>query len=97
MCQFGAFLNEALRDRLVCGLINTQSQKKLLTEKQLTFEKAVEIAMAMELANKQTKEFSQTLGMTGGSSKPMTVHQMKTKSSHCRDVTNQVKIRRIRR
>lgn len=30
-CEFGAFLNEALRDRLVCGLKSENIQKKLLS------------------------------------------------------------------
>ena len=36
-CEFGVFLEEALRDRLVCGLKNVPIQKKLSTEKDLTF------------------------------------------------------------
>ena len=30
-CQFGTHLNEALRDRFVCGLRSKETQKKLLT------------------------------------------------------------------
>ncbi len=43
-CSFGAYLDEALRDRLVCGLRSEATQKRLLTEAELTFKKAVEIA-----------------------------------------------------
>ena len=32
-CDFGDFLEQALRDRFVCGLANTSVQKRLLTEK----------------------------------------------------------------
>lgn len=46
----------ALRDRLVCGLINSTCQKKLLTEKELSFEKALQLALAFEMANKQAQE-----------------------------------------
>ena len=35
-CKFGNFLDEAIRDRLVCGLANGGTQKKLLAEKDLT-------------------------------------------------------------
>ena len=56
-CQFGTFLNDALRDRLVCGMLNTQSQKKLLAEKELTLVRAVQLAVAYEMANKQAQEF----------------------------------------
>ena len=52
-CEFGVFLEEALRDRLVCGLRNVQIQKKLLTERDLTFKKAFETAQSMEMANKE--------------------------------------------
>ena len=34
-CEFGSFLEETLRDRLVCGLRNVQIQKKLLAERDL--------------------------------------------------------------
>ena len=34
-CQFGDFLDQALRDMLVCGLKNTATQKRLLAEAKL--------------------------------------------------------------
>ena len=37
-CEFGAFLPEALRDRLVCGIKDVPIQTKLLSERDLTFE-----------------------------------------------------------
>ena len=49
-CEFGTFLPDALRDRCVCGLANVHIQKKLLAEDELTFDKAVAIAVAMETA-----------------------------------------------
>ncbi|KAL3993537.1 DDB1- and CUL4-associated factor 15 [Sarotherodon galilaeus] len=39
-CVFGAYLEDALRDRFVCGLKCETVQKRLLTEKDLTFRKA---------------------------------------------------------
>ena len=42
-CAFGTFLEEALRDRFVCGLRSKQTQKRLLAEKSLTWKTAVEI------------------------------------------------------
>ena len=55
-CDFGTFLNDALRDRLVCGLYKEATQKRLLTEAELTFKKACEIAQVMEMADKNASE-----------------------------------------
>ena len=52
-CEF-ADLNEALRDRLVCGLRSEAIQRKLLTEKDLKFAKALEIAQGMEAVDRDT-------------------------------------------
>lgn len=54
-CEFGNYLDEALRDRLVCGLRSDAIQKKLLTEVNLTLSMAVEIAKGMEAAEKNAK------------------------------------------
>ena len=51
-CDFGDFLNDALRDRLVCGLNKESIQRRLLAEADLTFQKACEIAQAMEMVEK---------------------------------------------
>ena len=42
-CQFGDFLDQTLRDMLVCGLKNTAAQKRLLAEAMLELNKALEI------------------------------------------------------
>ena len=39
-CDFGEFLEEALRDQFVCGVKNESIQKKLLTESNLTIKRA---------------------------------------------------------
>ena len=41
-CNFGANLNEASRDRLVCGLRNVQIQTRLPSEGKLKYTKAFE-------------------------------------------------------
>jgi len=55
-CAFGNSLNDALRDRLVCGLLNETTQKKLLVEVDLTYESAKTIALAAETASKDAEE-----------------------------------------
>jgi hypothetical protein len=55
-CEFGLNLNDTLRDRFVCGLRNDQIQKKLLTIREFSLDKALEIAVAMETATKDAIE-----------------------------------------
>ncbi|KAJ8030066.1 hypothetical protein HOLleu_29642 [Holothuria leucospilota] len=56
-CNFGSFLNDALRDRFVCGVFDTNIQKRLLSEDDsLTLEKAVKVALSMESAAKKKKK-----------------------------------------
>ena len=57
-CEFGAHLKDALRDRLVCGLLNPAICKKLLAEDSLTLDNAEKIALAMETASKDASELS---------------------------------------
>ncbi|CAB0039765.1 unnamed protein product [Trichogramma brassicae] len=59
-CNFKK-LNDALRDQLVCGLSDTDIKVKLFEEKNLTLEKAVEIAIARESAVKNAASASNTL------------------------------------
>ncbi|GFR61085.1 polyprotein [Elysia marginata] len=49
-CEYGDKLEEMLRDRLVCGVNDRKIQQRLLSEGNLTFAKALEIAQAMETA-----------------------------------------------
>ncbi|XP_064468560.1 uncharacterized protein K02A2.6-like [Ornithodoros turicata] len=52
-CDFGLFLDESLRDRFVCGLQRVEIQRVLFTEdKKLSFQKAVDKALALENASK---------------------------------------------
>ena len=50
-------MTQALRDRFVCGLAHEAIQKKLLCEKELTLEKAITTALAMEKATKDANSF----------------------------------------
>ena len=51
-CKFEGFLDQALRDRFVCGLRDTVTQRKLLSgedlPERLSFKAAVEIAVTLE-------------------------------------------------
>lgn len=52
-CDFGSFLDQAVRDHFVCGLRPEDIQSVLSTEdKKLTFQKAVEKALGMDTATK---------------------------------------------
>ena len=53
--KFGDYLDQALRDRLVCGLRVESIQKRLLAETDLTLKKALELAQGMEAADRNTK------------------------------------------
>lgn len=49
-CNFGTKRDNMLRDRLVCGINNEATQRRLLSEDKLTFKKALEIAQTQEMA-----------------------------------------------
>ena len=54
-CDYGAVLSDMLRDRLVCGIHNRAVQRRLLQEPSLTYDKALEIALSSEAAEKDSK------------------------------------------
>ena len=54
-CEFGESLPEMLRDRLVHGVNHEAIQKKLLSEKDLTYEKALSLAQSIEASEKHAK------------------------------------------
>ena len=60
-CQFGPYLEEALRDRFVCGLRSKAVQKKLLAREDLSFQDAIRIAQASEQADEKARQL-QSLG-----------------------------------
>ena len=55
----GEQTNKMLRDRLVCGINNSAIQKKLLSVKDLDFEKALEFALALETAEENARTLQQ--------------------------------------
>ena len=61
-CSFGETLDDMLRDRLVCGVRDSRLQRRLLTEKDLTFAKAFELAKLAELAERSAGEIQPPVG-----------------------------------
>ena len=55
-CKFGDTLNDLLKDRLVCGINDDSVQRRLLSEKALNFDSALDIATSMEAAKKSSDE-----------------------------------------
>ena len=54
-CNFADFLQQALRDKFVCGLNSSTIQQRLLAESELTLKRALEIAQSMEAAAKTSR------------------------------------------
>jgi hypothetical protein len=50
-CEFGANLDDTLRDQVVYGIKDINIKKRLLSETRLTFKKSVELCLSMEAAN----------------------------------------------
>nr|CAI5830042.1 unnamed protein product [Callosobruchus analis] len=57
-CSFGEFLDDALRDRFVCGIRSEQLQRQLLSDDKLSFKTACQRAQAAELAENQVKDLA---------------------------------------
>ena len=65
-----------LQDRLRLGLMNDCIQQRLLAEKELTFKKACELAIAQETAEMNTAELKQKEAKsTPGNPEEESVHQ----------------------
>ena len=55
-CNFGDYLDQALRDRFVCGLLSDSIRRRLLTESDLSFTRTEEKVQGMEAVAKDTLE-----------------------------------------
>ena len=53
-CNFGDFKDKALLNQFVVGVRDTRLQRRLLETADLTYDRAVQIAAAMELTDKET-------------------------------------------
>ena len=68
-CEFGEALNEMLRDRFVVGLNDQKTQRSLLSDTKLTWDKALTAALTMEAAMKDVSAIH-------GSSDSKSVHNV---------------------
>lgn len=59
-CNFGSYLKTALRNQFVFGIRNTRIQSRLLESKDLTFDKAMQLATSMEMSAKDTDQLQGT-------------------------------------
>ena len=57
-CDYGLVLSDMLRDRLVCGVADKSIQRRLLQTTDLTFDKALEVTLATEAADKDSRRLA---------------------------------------
>lgn len=73
-CNFGTYHKTALRNQFVFGLLNKRTQARLLETKDLTYDKALQTAVAIELSEKSTQTLhnqqSTTIDYIQASKKP---------------------------
>ena len=62
-CEFGEFLNDALRDQLICGIGFEETQRKLLGARDLTYQVARQTALQDEAVRTQSRLLAQATGV----------------------------------
>lgn len=70
-CEFGATLEEMLRDRIVCGASDNKIQRRLLAEPKLTLKRALDLAIAIETSEKDVLDLQKNNAQEGGLVKKM--------------------------
>lgn len=81
-CNYGDTLEKMLRDRIVVGINDESTQKKLLQVKDLTYAKTLSIAQGFETAERNMKEMHHAPVTDSGAGirvKPEPVHKMSGK------------------
>lgn len=102
-CQFGAFLEEALRDQFVCGLRNSDIIRRCLADATLTLQKAYDLASSMEgvqcelrnmnIANDTTVEISQVQARSARTRpRPDTTRHEEGKCFRCLDAHHKANV-----
>ena len=77
-CEYGTSVNDMIRDRLVVGIAEISIQRKLLSEEELTLDKASKIAIGMETAGKHAAAISNIGGAASSSDIHGIGHEKKT-------------------
>ena len=57
-CEFGQLTDELIRDRIVCGITDNATKKKLLQEPDLNLNKCLDLCRATETSKSQLKIMS---------------------------------------
>jgi len=82
-CDFGQDLQSNLRDRFICGLLSENLKRKLLSE-ELTFQTALDRAVADETASKNVRDI-----VTSPTHTDSTAHVASTRKGHNAPVSQQ--------
>ena len=77
-CNFQTFLDEAIRDKFVCGLINSSILKRLLTEDNLTLDTAIKLAISLEFSTEENE-------MMRNRDSVHRIYKEKRRCFHCND------------
>ena len=85
-CEFGNFVDNALRDRLVCGIYD-QAQKRLLCKVDLTLTRALQTSLSIKAADARAKE------MKGGES---SILRVSSTCYHCGKACHEPKLCRYK-
>ena len=73
-CSYGTTLPEMFRDRLVCGINHEAIQRKLLAEKDLTYESSYQLAQSIETAERDSRHIKGAGSSTTASTeKPLNI------------------------
>ena len=57
-CQFGIYLEEALRDKLVCGINHPDTQRRMMSTPNLDYERAKHISLQEDAIRDQTRRLA---------------------------------------
>ena len=77
-CNFGATLDDMLRDRIVCGINDDSIQRRLLSEAKLTLKEALKLTLSYESATRNARELqvSQNSGEAASELADCQVHRI---------------------